>query len=337
MLLNTRTFAIGLLLASAAFSKLPENAVEKTSVEGVVEFKKDACLVVDAQCVTVTDQTKWNGDEVSTISDIPLGDNVKAKGYRMNDGTICADKIKVEENKKGLLEDIVIGIGDEIEAEWLKKGYVSEPEKDSGEINVGKILSSGKDFDRVNRIFKSIIPSYLKQRDFHIYVVENEDWNAFTLANGSIFVQKGLIDALDDNELAFTLGHELAHYSYKHIYSEYKLQSAAEIAKLGLEKVKDKITDSEKARYVMALLTDATASVLNNQFDQRQENQADRVGLRYAFEAGYDVSEIPGLWKKFMDKYTDSNAAYNFFMGDHPTFKKRIKEVDEEVLYNYRK
>ena len=64
MLLNTRTVAIGLLLASAAFSKLPENAVEKTSVEGVVEFKKDACLVVDAQCVTVTDQTKWDGGHI---------------------------------------------------------------------------------------------------------------------------------------------------------------------------------------------------------------------------------------------------------------------------------
>lgn len=337
MLLNARTFAIGLLLTSAAFSKLPENAVEKESVEGVLEFKNAHCFVVEAQCVTVTDQTKFDGDDISVMSDIPLGYKVKAKGYRMADGTILADKVKAEENKKGLLEDIVIGTGDEIEAEWVKKGYVSWMKMDSGEINVGKIMSSGKDFDRVNKIFKSIIPAYLKQRDFHIYVVDNKDWNAFTLANGSIFVQSGLINNLSDDEIAFILGHELAHYSYKHLYSENKRRFALKIAKLGLEKIKDKITDDQKNQYVMALLADAFAFVVNNQFDQKQEKEADRIGLRYAFEAGYDVSCVPGLWKKFIDKYTDSNTAYNFFVGDHPTFKKRIREMDQEILYNYKK
>ena len=49
-----------------------------------------------------------------------------------------------------------------------------------------------------------------------VYVIENDEWNAFAMGNYSIYVFTGLMDDLDDDELAIVLGHELAHATHEH-------------------------------------------------------------------------------------------------------------------------
>jgi len=40
------------------------------------------------------------------------------------------------------------------------------------------------------------------------------------------------------------------------------------------------------------------------------------VGLRYVYEAGYDPTKGPGLWRKFKEKYGEEDKLSNFFTGD---------------------
>ena len=68
---------------------------------------------------------------------------------------------------------------------------------------------------------------------------------------------------------------------------------------------------------------------------QRQlENQADRVGLEYMVNAGYDPREAPAVWK-LMAK-TNGVQATNFFWSSHDNAPTRRSYLMNELKNNYR-
>jgi predicted Zn-dependent protease len=87
----------------------------------------------------------------------------------------------------------------------------------------------------------------------------------------------------------------------------------------------------------MAVQTGAVlgASAATAGYSREHEDQADRVGLRYAYEAGYDVTQGPALWQRFARKYGESGAAVNFFFGDHSRSSKRAELLRQQIRYNY--
>jgi predicted Zn-dependent protease len=76
-------------------------------------------------------------------------------------------------------------------------------------------------------------------------------------------------------------------------------------------------------------------SALMSGYSREFEDQADRVGLRYAYESGYDVTKGPGLWQKFKKKYGEEDKVTNFFTGDHSRPTERIKNIKRQMQWNY--
>ena len=66
------------------------------------------------------------------------------------------------------------------------------------------------------------------------------------------------------------------------------------------------------------------------------EDQADRVGLRYAYEAGYPVQDAPTVWQRFLDKYGQEDRVTNFFFSDHSLASARKRNLEREIANNYR-
>jgi predicted Zn-dependent protease len=83
------------------------------------------------------------------------------------------------------------------------------------------------------------------------------------------------------------------------------------------------------------MLTQLGAAAFANGYSRDQEDQADRVGMRYAYEAGYDVSKGPALWKKFADKYGEGGKAQNILFGDHSRSTVRAAALEREIALNY--
>src|SRR5689334_18742554 len=92
-----------------------------------------------------------------------------------------------------------------------------------GELKIGrvgnfKLMPSEGVQAYVRTIGASLIPQY--QRDlpdsghrkipFQWYVVQNKEANAFALANGTVVINSGLLDVLDNEaQLAGVMGHEM--------------------------------------------------------------------------------------------------------------------------------
>ena len=92
---------------------------------------------------------------------------------------------------------------------------------------------------------------------------------------------------------------------------------------------------SDATRGVAEQATSLGVTTFGNAYSREYEDQADRVGLRYVYEAGYDYKKAPALWEKFAKKYGDQDKVTNFFFGDHSTSEKRAKELSKEIANNY--
>ncbi len=322
-------------LSSEAFSE-PRKQTKEIELSGYAEWRSDGVLLVDGQRVIPAEDARFEGKgRARRFEGIPLGYEVKVEGVRLEDGTVLGRKIEAKPNGSGLFEGSIRAGADEMEAEFRRRGRVAEYDDRGREVwSYGELLTSGPEVARTRRIAERLVPPYLEEEDFRIYVVENREWNAMAAPNGSIFVFSGLLRDMDDDEIAIVLGHELAHATHEHSRRSYKKSMLVSLLGWGAEAAADSI-DRDGARIATKVGIYAGTLAWMNGYGRAAEDQADRVGLRYAYEAGYDVGKGPRLWQKFAEKHRGLPKALNFFLGSHSVAKDRAKNLEEQIRYNY--
>jgi Zn-dependent protease with chaperone function len=331
---GTYAFAtIVLLIAPGGISAAAKEKVEK--VEGYAEWRRDATLIVDGQRLQITKQTRLKLPKgVASLEAVPLGYEVKAKGVRAGDGVVVAREIELKPNGSALFESEAKDVTDQMEARWLRAGSVYEEDGEGDREDMGELYTEGPEVERVRAIVNDLVPPYLEAEDFRVYVVDNDEWNAFACANRMICVNMALLDDMDDDELAIILGHEIAHATHEHTRREFKKAMWTQLAALGILATAEAIEDRE-AKSVVQLATLFSIMAWRSGYGRHNEDQADRVGLRYAYEAGYDVRKGPGLWERFARRYGEPGKVANFFFGNHSLSTARAKNLRQELLLNY--
>jgi Zn-dependent protease with chaperone function len=326
---------VGVLLSAAPFSVVRAAEGPEEKVDGYAEFKTGDCLLVDAQRVCPAPGMKFKGEgEAKDAASIPLGYEVKAKGRRRTDGALLARELEAKPNKDALFENEVRSATNQAEEKYRRVGRFYE-EGSGGRIrNIGQIDEEGPRWERARRIVDSLLPPYLHPEDIRVYVIQNKEWNAFAMGNYAIYVFSGLLDDMDDDEVGIVLGHELAHASHEHTRKQVKKQMWIQLAAAGVAAAAESIDDGKK-RVGVQLAATFTALAWSNGYGRSQEDQADRVGLRYAYEAGYDVTKGPRLWNRFAKKYGESGKVATFFFGDHSQSSARAAKLEKELAYNY--
>ncbi len=324
------------LLAALAFGlAAAAGAAASETLEGYAEWYLDECLVVDGQRVCPAPGLDFEGEGAArTFATVPLGYEVKVeKATRLADGTVLAHRVEARPNGEAMFEARVRAATDQMEARIRRDGHFSEGEGRRAR-SVGRLLESGPRVDRVRRIVDNLVPPYLAPEDVRVYVIENEEWNAFALGNYSIFVFSGLLDAMDDDEVAIVLGHELVHATHEHSRRQAKKGVWVQLATLGALGATSTI-DSGTSRAMAETAAGLAASAWSNGYGRDMEDQADRAGLRYAWEAGYDITKGPALWSRFAKKYGEGSAALSFFFSDHSQAAVRAANLEREIALNY--
>jgi Zn-dependent protease with chaperone function len=153
------------------------------------------------------------------------------------------------------------------------------------------------------------------------------------MANGAIWVYTGLMDAMSDEEMAIVLGHELTHYTHEHVRRQQSKGTLAQILGAGASIAMSQISNPS-AQQLAALGGQLGLSALMSGYSREFEDQADRVGLRYVYEAGFDPTKGPGLWEKFKQKYGEEDKLTNFFTGDHSRPTERIRSIQRQIQLN---
>lgn len=327
-------FALLLVLALAAPAAAQET--KEIKLDGYAEWRDRGALVIEGQRVRLAPAGKFKGGgEARDFSSVPLGYEVKVKGARQRDGSILAAEVEARPNGNALFEGDLQRAFDEQESEYRQRGRMFEQDEEGRMESYGRLLERGRHVERVRRIAARLVPPYMQPEDFRVYVVENKEWNAMAAPNRSIYVFTGLLEDMDDDEVAIVLGHELAHATHEHSRKGFKKQMLIQLGALGLVGIAEGAIDSEGWRAAAQVLTMLGASAWSAGYGRGHEDQADRVGLRYAWEAGYDVTKGPRLWQRFADKYGQGNKVVNFFFSDHSQSLVRSRNLHQELAYNY--
>lgn len=327
---------LALALVPALSASAAADSVPRESLDGYAEWWRGGLLIVDGQRVRLGEGAKFKGHgDVKAFARIPLGDEVKVKGRRAPDGVLVAEEVEAKTNGNALFEGDLRSAFDGMEKQYLAERRMYEEGEGGKKQVIGRLDSTGPEVDRVRRIFERLRPGYLENRDFRVYVVDNKEWNAMAAPNDSIYVFSGLLRDMDDDEVAIVLGHELAHATHEHSRKSFKKSMLIQLAALGVAAVTEETVEDKNKKVVLQVATMLGATAWTNGYGRSHEDQADRVGLRYAAEGGFDVRKGPALWNRFAAKYGDSSKVANFFFGDHSVAQDRARNLTREIRLNY--
>ena len=131
----------------------------------------------------------------------------------------------------------------------------------------------------------------------------------------------GLVrEARNDDELAFVLGHEMAHHIEGHLG---ETQMSAQLGAILLGTLAAAATSGASSA-VQSIAVDtaqqAGAFVGSRQFSKQNELEADAIGTRIAMQAGYD----PLKGALFFSRVPDPGDR---FLGSHPPNAQRFETV----------
>jgi Zn-dependent protease with chaperone function len=190
----------------------------------------------------------------------------------------------------------------------------------------------------VNSVAQRIAQKSDLKIPLHISVLQSREINAFALPGGYLFIERGLLEAADDeSELAGVLAHEMAHDAARHAN---KLMKRATIASIFYQ----------AAQVTAMILTGGVAGigtyyalqygfyglglVLNLNLlgvSREYELEADQLGVQYAWNAGYDLSGFIRFFDKIATREGYVNGASWF--RTHPPFYQRMVDTRREIMF----
>jgi MAF protein len=166
-----------------------------------------------------------------------------------------------------------------------------------------------------------------KDIDYHFQVLEDEEINAVSLPGGFVYVNRGLIDKVsNDDELAAVLAHEVAHIVARH--SIKKLQAI-----MGYNLLRILVAATPQAAGVGDAADVAFTELLLG-YARDDELLADQLSTRYLKLAGYN----PRAMIMFLEKLEDINRRKPLkprtYFKTHPYVPDRIRIVKQELGEN---
>lgn len=154
-------------------------------------------------------------------------------------------------------------------------------------------------------------------------VLDDPGVNAFAAPGGYVFVTKGLIDRVDEAELAGILAHEITHVTDKHHLQALRTKAQAGIATQVLSSQLNNNLGGAVSAQLLALGRDLYSSGL----DQGDEFDADRNGVALAARAGFDPYGLPSVLQQLRTAAPD-NPLFSLALRTHPAPQLRLDQLE---------
>ena len=164
--------------------------------------------------------------------------------------------------------------------------------------------------------------------DWHFYVVNTKQVNAFALPGGYVYVNRGLIESADRlDELTGTLGHEIGHVIQRH---SVKQMQTEEKANVGVAVLCTLTSICHSGLAQAAVQVGGTA--LFARHSRLDELQADSEGIVNVTRAGYDPQGIPDLFQVLLKERRYQPTIVEGWFASHPLEEARITRAKELIV-----
>jgi beta-barrel assembly-enhancing protease len=149
----------------------------------------------------------------------------------------------------------------------------------------------------------------------HVKVIKDPTFNAFSMANGRIYIHTGILGASDnEHQLAALIGHEMTHILNRHPLKQFR----------SLENKTAFMSTIAPIGGVPGLFGQLGVITSIAGFSQKLELEADREGFNMMKQSGYDIQEAPKLFERISMFLKDEEIPQPFFFSSHPNVERRI-------------
>jgi len=184
----------------------------------------------------------------------------------------------------------------------------------------------------VNKVGRDVV-NHLQSHNFpfQFYVVNSSDLNAFAGPGGYVFMNRGLIEIMDDEgELASILSHEIAHVQSRHIAQRIARAKKLNFAALGGLLAGIFLGGEAGAAVMAGSQAGASQAMLNS--SRQDEEEADRRGLRYLEATGYDGRDFVTIMRKMGQDSWKMGGHVPTYLLTHPAVPERVAYLSTTVL-----
>jgi predicted Zn-dependent protease len=194
----------------------------------------------------------------------------------------------------------------------------------------GGLSSDAKAREYVKKVGQKIVAGTDAGRtpykfDFHL-LADRQVVNAFALPGGQIFITEALFRKLTkEDELAGVLGHEIGHvvgrHSSEQIASSNLLSGITNAVVVG-------VSDGNHG-YDAARLAQMASNLINLKFGRGDELEADKLGVRFLMECGYEPEAMIGVMEIL--KKISSGSRQPEMLSTHPDPGNREEVIKAEI------
>jgi predicted Zn-dependent protease len=163
---------------------------------------------------------------------------------------------------------------------------------------------------------------------YQFTVLDSPDLNAFALPGGFVYIYRGLLEKVDEDELAAILAHEVGHIAAKHSVKQLQAALGYNVllgaALVGLGAKDPGLVES------MAGLSNTVYTLLSRGYSREDEFFADKLAVKYTSGAGYDPQGMVRVLE-LLNKDAGPSGRVFEILSTHPRMVERIDRVKKEI------
>ncbi|WP_298933648.1 M48 family metalloprotease [uncultured Ramlibacter sp.] len=214
----------------------------------------------------------------------------------------------------------------------------------SGEIEEAKEVEIGRQLAAVLLGSKPLSPDMALQRyvnqlgrwislqssrpqlPWSFAVIDDPGFNAFAAPGGYVFVTKGLVDSVDEAELAGILAHEISHVTERHHLNALRAKARAGIA---TQLIGSQLRNN-LGGFVSQQMLSLGRNLYSSGLDQDDEFDADRRGVALAARAGFDPYGLASVLQQLRTA-TPDNPLFTLSLATHPPAQQRLDLLEQAM------
>lgn len=169
---------------------------------------------------------------------------------------------------------------------------------------------------RLARITQGLVNIDGMNLNFKVYI--SEEINAFAMADGTVRVYSGLLDAMPDDQVLAVIGHEVGHVKLKHSYRQMQQKLLTDSAFAAAVSVGGTVGELTAGQ-----LGQLGQTVIHAQFSQKDELASDKYAVATLRKLGQD----PYAMKRAIETLQANYGSGGGFLSSHPSNEKRVANI----------
>lgn len=185
------------------------------------------------------------------------------------------------------------------------------------------IAPAGSEYSKRLTKIAAALGDNINGRPVNYKVYQAKDVNAFAMANGCIRVYSGLMDLMNDNEVEAVIGHEMGHVALGHVKKGMQVALGTNALRAAASSAGGIVGSLSQSQ-----LGDLGEKLVNSQFSQRQESEADDYSYDLLRKRGISPAGLASSFEK-LSKLEAGRQSSMF--DDHPASEARAQHIRDRM------